>query len=146
MMRCLTLSLALCGILIAQPVRAQATPEPLGRFVATVAYLWSQGDAEGLADLLPRDGQVLLDVGGGSEAVNARHAAAALRSLFSDHQDASARPVRTNLSGGQPVRGFGEIAWTFRTRRVPIPRSRTVYVGAVWTGDAWHLSEIRLMP
>ena len=145
-MRFLPLLFALLVTLIAQPVRAQTAPESLGRFVATVAYLWSVGDAEGLTDLLPRDGQVLLDVGGGSEAVNARHAAAALRALFSDRQDASARPVRTNLSGGQPVRGFGEIVWAFRTRRVPIAQSRTVYIGAVWTGDAWHLSEIRLMP
>lgn len=137
---------ALLVLLAASPLRAQGAPSPLERFVGTVAYLWSVGDADALADLVPEEGQVLLDTGSGSEAVNGRHAAAALRALFGDRQAATVRPVRATLSGGQPVRGFGELAWVYRVRGAPMTQARNVYVAAVWTGRGWRLSEIRLMP
>lgn len=146
MTRAAPLLVALFALLAAAPLRAQSTPTPLERFVGTVAYLWGVGDAEGIADLVPEQGQVVLDIGSGTESVNSRHAAAALRALFGDRQGASARLVRATLSGGQPVRGFGQLEWTFRTRGAPVPRTRTVYVGAVWTGTDWRISEIRLLP
>lgn len=146
MIRAASLLLVLAGTLVAAPLHAQSAPSPLERFIGTVAYLWSVGDAEAIAELVPEREQVLLDTGNGSEAVNSRHAAAALRALFGERQGTAAKPVRATLSGGQPVRGFGELSWSFRTRGAPIPRSRTVYLGAVWTGSAWRLDEIRLLP
>jgi hypothetical protein len=146
MIRGAPLLLAVAGLLMAAPLHAQTAPSPLERFVGTVAYLWSVGDAEAIAELVPERGQVLLDTGSGSEAVNSRHAAAALRALFGERQGTAAKPVRVTLSGGQPARGFGELTWSFRTRGAPIPRSRTVYLGAVWTGSVLLLDEIRLLP
>ena len=146
MRRAATLFVTLAALLGASTLHAQTTPTPLERFAGTVAYLWSVGDAEALAELVPEQGQIVLDTGSGSQAVNSRHAAAALRALFGEHQGASAKLVRTTLSGGQPARGFGEVNWTFRTRGAPITRSRTVYVGTVWTPAGWRISEIRLMP
>lgn len=140
------LLLALCAV-VGSPrdLRAQAA-SPIERFVQTVGYLWGIGDAEALADLAREDGSLLLDTGRGTESVNARHAAAALRALFGERESVSVRPVRVTLSGGSPLRGFGELAWTSRSRGAPVRQTRTVYVGAVWTGRAWRISELRLMP
>lgn len=144
MIRTLSGLCALLALLLAAPARAQA-PTPLADFVGTVAYLWSVGDAEGVADLAPDDGQILLDTGDGSESVNGRHAAAALRALFAQLQSDDARPVRANLSGGHPVRGFGELQWSFRARGTSTAQSSTVYVGALWTPRGWRISELRLI-
>jgi hypothetical protein len=146
MTRSAPLLAALLALLAAAPLHAQATPAQLERFVDTVAHLWGAGDAGAIADLVPPRGQVLLDTGSGSESVNSRHAAAALRALFGDRQGASARPVRATLAGGTPARGFGQLEWVFRTRGAPVTRSCTVYIGAVWDGDRWRISEIRVIP
>lgn len=130
-------------------LRAQRGPEaqaPLETFVAQVSNLWSEGDADGLMELAPDHGQVVLDTGSGTQAVNGRHATAALRALFSERESVSARPVRVTLAGGSPPRGFGEVAWTFRTRGAPGAQTRSVYVGAVRAGTAWKLTELRILP
>ena len=137
---------AIFALLAAVPLHAQATPAQLERFVGTVAQLWKAGDAGAIAGLVPAGGQVLLDTGSGSESVNSRHAAAALRALFGDRQGTSARLVRATLAGGTPARGFGQLEWVFRTRGAPMTRSQTVYIGAVWTGEGWRISEIRVIP
>ena len=121
-------------------------PAPLEQFVRHVAYLWSGSDAGGLADLMPAETRVVLDTGAGTEMVQSRHAAAALRALFSDRESVLVRPVRITVSGGHPARGFGEISWEFRARRSPSAESRSVYIGASWTGSGWRITELRLMP
>lgn len=128
-----------------RPLSAQAPPAPLERFVQTVGQLWMDGNAGTIAAVV-QDGQLLLDTGRGGESVNGRHAAAALRELFGESETVSVRPVRVTLAGGQPPRGFGELAWVFRARGSPVTQTRSVYVGAVWTGRDWRISEIRLMP
>jgi hypothetical protein len=147
--RPVSLLLLALALVPALPVRAQRGPEaraPLETFVMQVSHLWSEGDAGGLMELAPDDGQVVLDTGSGTQAVNGRHAAAALRALFSERESVSARPVRVTLAGGSPPRGFGEVAWTYRTRGAPGAQTRTVYVGAVWEGTAWKLRELRILP
>ncbi|HET7041756.1 MAG TPA: hypothetical protein VFI13_07045 [Gemmatimonadales bacterium] len=146
MTRLAPLLLALLGLLAATPLHAQATQAQLERFVGSVAHLWAAGDAGAIADLAPDEGQILLDTGSGSESVNSRHAAAALRALFGDRQAASARLVRATLAGGRPARGFGQLEWAFRARGAPMTQSQTVYIGAVWTGSQWRISEIRVIP
>ena len=142
----LRLLTALAALLLAvAPAPAQA-PAPLEQFVRRVAYLWEAKDVDALVDLMDGSDPVLLDAGRGSESVNPRHAAAARRALFSDRESVSVRPVRVTLSGGQPQRGFGELNWGFRARGAPGGQSRSVYVGAVWNGRGWRISELRLMP
>src|SRR5690606_6051168 len=104
------------------PLRAQERADgavPLEVFVQQVSHLWGEGDAGGLMDLAAGGGRVVLDTGSGTESVHPRHAAAALRALFSERESVSARPVRVTLAGGTPPRGFGEVAWTFRSRGMP---------------------------
>lgn len=144
-LRALTLSLALlCGA--ATSAAAQQQPAfPLEDFVQQVAWLWSMGDVAALVDLLPPRERVVLDTGSGTEAVSQRHAAAALRALFDSRESAGARAVQATLSGGDPPRGFGQLVWTFRPRGGPVPQVRSVYVGAIHEGNAWRITELRVM-
>ncbi len=127
-------------------VASAQSPAPLEQFVRRVGYLWEAKDVDNLVDLVNESEPVLLDRGGGSERVNGRHAAAALRALFSDLESISVRPAKATVSGGQPVRGFGELTWVYRTRGGPGEQTRSVYVGAVWDGSSWRISELRLLP
>jgi hypothetical protein len=146
MRRLLLLGALLLGL--ARPAAAQqpGASVPLERFVQQVASLWSAGDAAALVEFFPARERVVLNTGSGTEAVSAHHAGAALRALFDAREGLGARPVRITLAGGSPPRGFGELAWTFRLRGAPTTQSRSVYVGAVWDGRTWRVSELRVMP
>jgi hypothetical protein len=96
--------------------------------------------------LAPEDGRIVLDLGTGqAEAVEARHAAAALRDLFRDRTTLSVRAAPVTLAGGEPLRGFGELAWVSRPRGVTDTESTTVYVGAVWESGRWRVRELRVL-
>ena len=116
-------------------------------FVAQVTRLWEAEDAAGLAALTPSGGRMVLEVGGEAAGpVPERHAAAALRALFADRESVSIRPTRITVSGGQPLQGFGELAWVSRSRGVTVPQTSTVYVGVVWEGGGWRIRELRVLP
>lgn len=140
--------LALAVLLLsvpAAPLRAQEGA-PLEAFVARVAHLWEAESASALAELAPRSGRILLQVGGGSGGeVGGRHAAAALRALFSERETVSIRPARVTAAGGAPPQGFGELTWVSRTRGVTTPETSTVYVGAVREGGGWRIRELRVL-
>lgn len=138
-------------LLLAAPrtaLRAQGGGEPrLEGFVARVSRLWEAEDADGLASLAPSGGRMVLEVGGGGAGpVPERHAAAALRSLFADRETVSIRLARVTVAGGQPLQGFGELAWLSRSRGVSAARGSTVYVGVVWEGGEWRIRELRVLP
>jgi hypothetical protein len=127
-------------------LRAQGQPAPLEAWVAGVARMWSAGEAERLVALAPADARIILDLdGGGPGAVQPRHAAAALRRLFAERETSTVRVARVTLSGGTPVRGFGELTWVGRPRGVTAQQTVIVYLGAVWEDGAWRLRELRLV-
>lgn len=138
-------------LLLAAPATLGAQ-EPSGEarlegFIARVARLWGSGDAAALAALAPPGGRMVLEVPGeGAGPVQERHAAAALRALFAERESVAARPGRVTVAGGDPLQGFGEIAWQSRPRGVSRPRASTVYVGAVWQGGEWRIRELRVLP
>lgn len=142
---CLALAWALlCGG--AAPSAAQQnSAAPLNPFVARVANAWAGSAASNLAALLPRNGRLMLDLGAGSAGpVDARHAEAALRALFGEHETVSVRLERVAIAGGEPLRGFAELAWSSRMRGVTVPRGRVLFVGVVWEGGGWRIEELRL--
>jgi hypothetical protein len=145
-------ALALLIVAIAfsgQPAAAQNTDPgdvPLEAFVQQVVRLWSSADVAALVELIPADNRLVLDTGSGIENANSRHAAAALRALFAQSETVGARAVRVTVASTFPVRGFGELAWTFRARGAPGEQSRSVYVAAAWQDDGWRITELRLMP
>jgi hypothetical protein len=135
-------------LLLAAPgaAAAQQPGAPLEAFVQRVATLWADGEVGALIELVPENGRLALDLGGGMETVNSRHAAAALRALFADRESVGMRAVRVAVSGGEPPRGFGELAWAFRSRSAPAAQTRSVFVGTVWEAGRWRINELRLMP
>jgi hypothetical protein len=138
--------LVLALLLLPAGASAQSRPAPLEAFVANVARLWSAGEASELVALAPEDGRILLALGNDEAgAVQERHVAAALRDLFGDRETVTVRPTRVQLSGGTPLRGFGELAWVSRPRGVTRPVTSTVYVGAVYEGNAWRIRELRVL-
>jgi hypothetical protein len=133
-------------LLTVAPLSAQTPrPEPLERFVLQVARHWAMGDAAALVDLMPANSRLVLDLGDNLGAVQPRHAAAALRALFTERETAGIRPTRVTLAGGQPLRGFGELAWTSRSRGMSDTQTVTLYVGTVWEGGVWKIRELRIL-
>jgi hypothetical protein len=124
----------------------QSSAASLSGFVATVARHWADGDADALVELAPADGRILLDLAGeGPGEVQPRNAAAALRRLFGERETVTVRPTGATVSGGTPLRGFGELTWIARPRGVSETLSSVVYVGAVWEGNAWRIRELRVL-
>lgn len=145
--RTTVIRLVLLAVLFLAPraLHAQSSA-PLEAFVASVARLWAQGDADGIARLAPSDGRILLDLeGDGPGEVQERNAAAALRRLFGGRETVSTRATQVTVAGGTPARGFGELSWVARQRGVADTRQTVVYVGAVWENGAWHLRELRIL-
>jgi hypothetical protein len=130
------------------PAAAQDSPGeiPLDTFVDRVAGLWAGADVEALVGLISESEPLLLDAGSGTQSANSRHAAAALRALFAENETVAVRTVRVTMASASPIRGFGELTWTFRTRGTPIDQSRSLYVAALREDGSWHITELRLMP
>ena len=124
----------------------QGSAQSLSAFVATVARLWADGRSDALVELAPEDGRILLDLAGeGPGEVQPRNAAAALRRLFADRETVTVRPTAATVSGGTPLRGFGELTWVARPRGVSETLSSVVYVGGVWEDGAWRIRELRVL-
>ncbi len=143
-------ALALAAVLALHhaPAHAQSggSDDALEIFVQRVVRLWSSSDVTALVNLLPSDNRLVLDTGSGIENANERHAAAALRALFSQSETVGARAVRVTVASTRPARGFGELDWTYRARGSSGEQSRSVYVAAAWEDDGWRITELRLMP
>jgi hypothetical protein len=129
------------SVLGAAPAPAQEL-EPVLRRVASA---WHKGDAGELSRLGAGAG-IALDVDGSTVGpLGARQAAAVLRRVFDDRESVSATPKVSRTVGGEPARAFGEITWTTRARGTTIPERATLFVAFVREGDAWRITEIRLM-
>jgi hypothetical protein len=131
----------------AQPLRAQNSQEMrIEEFVTRVARHWAGADVAALVDLIPTDGTILLDTGEGDASANSRHAAAALRALFSNSETLGARPIRITVTGMTPQTGFSELAWTYRSRGAPDEQVRSIYLAVAAQAGVWRITELRLMP
>ncbi|MBR9988179.1 MAG: hypothetical protein KFH98_00405 [Gemmatimonadetes bacterium] len=135
------LSITAFMMLASVPVAAQDPGPTLQR----VASAWHKGDARSVASLGARDG-ISLDVDGSTVGpLGTRQASAVLRSVFEDRESVSAAPRISRTVGGDPARAFGEITWTTRARGTTIPERATLFVAFVREGDAWRITEIRLL-
>lgn len=133
------------ALLGAAPLAAQQPVATLEPFVAHVGRLWAAEDASGLAALAPADGRMVLEVGARAEGMaQSRHAAAALRALFSSRSSVNVHTGRAAISGGTPLLGFGELFWVSRPKGTTVPQSSTLYIGMIWEGGEWRIREIRI--
>ncbi|MQA91157.1 MAG: hypothetical protein GEU90_13130 [Gemmatimonas sp.] len=140
--------LLLVGVLLVAPdgpALAQDRIPALENFVEQVAGLWAEADVGALVALISEDDPIVLDAGNGTQSANSRHAAAALRALFAEHETIDARTLAVSMASTTPLRGFGEIAWTFRARGAPGEQSRSVYVAALQEDGSWRITELRLL-
>jgi hypothetical protein len=136
----------LLSLLAPGRLAAQQDASSLAGFVANVSRMWAAGDADDIVALAPEDGRILLDLAGeGPGEVQPRNAAAALRRLFGERENVSVRASRVTVSGGAPLRGFGELTWIAKPRGVTDTLSSVVYIGAVWEDGAWHIRELRVL-
>lgn len=144
--RWIPIAFALLLVLLApRAAEAQQAPAPLQNFVGAVARLWADGNAEDIVELAA-NGRIVLDLAGeGPGEVQERNAAAALRRLFSARETVSTRTTQVAISGGTPLRGFGELTWVARPKGVTDTEASVVYIGAVWDGRAWRLRELRVL-
>jgi ketosteroid isomerase-like protein len=130
------LTLALMGVLVGHsPALAQQAS--LREVASTVAGCWTRRDADGIAELLSRDGVALHLFDESHPAAGVRQARAALAELF--ERGGSARITRVEELGGSPQRGFAELAWDAQSLRY------VVFVGFVREGDGWRIAEIRVL-
>lgn len=124
---------------------APAAAQDLGPVLQRVASAWHKADARAVAALGAEAG-ISLDVDGSTVGpLGARQAAAVLRRVFDDRESISAARRVTRTVGGDPARAFGEITWTTRARGTTIPERATIFVAFVREGEAWRITEIRLM-
>ena len=140
MKRALVLAFALLAA-GAVRVRAQELEQVLDRF----ASAWARGDAAAIASLVSRTG-ISIDVGFGAVGpLPERQAAAVLRRAFDDRETTVVRAGLAQVVGGTPLRAFGEIVWTARSRGTTENEHATIFLALVRERDGWRINQIRLL-
>jgi SnoaL-like domain len=131
-------------VALATPLRAQE--RDLERILRQLAASWARGDAAGLVAHASRDG-ISIDLREGPQGpLPPRQAAAVLRRYFDETQTVSARTGQAEVTGGSPLRGYGEIAWVVRNRGSTMPERARVFIALVREDGTWKVTQIRLMP
>jgi hypothetical protein len=133
------------GLLLSITVVAHGQEVELDRVLERLASSWARGDANTLAAFSARTGVSLNVDGDPLGPLTPRQAAAVLRNLFVGRTTHSLSPGLTRVVGGQPLRAFGELSWTVRVRGTTIPERTTIFLALVWEGDAWRITQIRLL-
>jgi hypothetical protein len=133
------------GLLLSITAVARGQEVELDRVLERLASSWARGDANTLAAFSARTGVSLNVDGDPLGPLTPRQAAAVLRNLFVGRTTHSLNPGLTRVVGGQPLRAFGELSWTVRVHGTTIPERTTVFLALVWEGDAWRITQIRLL-
>lgn len=135
------LALALSGIAVGRsPAAGQATLES---FAATVADRWSRRDADGIAELVAKEGVALHLLDESQPSAGARQARAALVDLLA--KGGSARIAKVEELGGMPRKGFAELGWEVRASAAEPGVRYTVFVAFVREDGGWRIAEIRVL-
>ena len=129
-----------------QPSQLPDQHESLQLFFNDFSTLWLEGDVASIVNLIERGRELLLDTGSGTDMATNRHAAAALRELFEQHNTEGLEALETAVAGLNPPSGFGELTWSYRDRGSPARERRSVYVSAVLVDGQWRIRELRLLP
>jgi hypothetical protein len=133
------------GLLLSFAAVASGQEVELDRVLDRLATSWARGDAHTLAAFIANSG-ISLDIDGEPIGpLTSRQAAAVLRNLFVGRTTDSLRPGLARVVGGQPLRAFGELSWIVRTQGTTIPIRTTVFLALVWEGNAWRITQIRLL-
>lgn len=135
----------LIGLLFSIAASARAQEAELGKVLDRLAAAWARADAGSLAALGARKG-ISIDVDGKPIGpLTHRQAAAVLRNVFVGRSTDTLSKGLARIVGGQPPRAFGELSWTVRAQGTTIPERTTVFLALVWEGNAWRITQIRLL-
>jgi hypothetical protein len=140
-MRCAAGLTLLYGLLTPLALGAQSG---LPDLTERLARSWS-ADLSAWRDRM--SGEVTVFVHGEShQGLTARQAVATLRSVQAQHRAGDVRIARVTDAGGDPRRGFAELEWETVARGTSEAARYTVFIGLTWTGGAWRIQEVRVIP
>lgn len=135
----------LIGLLLSIAASASAQEAELEKVLDRLAAAWARADANSLAALSARNG-ISVDLDGEPIGpLTPRKAAAVLRNIFLGRTTDALSTGLARIVGGQPPRAFGEFSWTAKTQGTTIPEKTTIFFALVWEGDAWRITQIRLL-
>ena len=140
--RCAVFSLAALLAVLPGPAAAQE----LSEFTQWLTLAWARGDAAGIASLIAESGVSINVEGKPVGPLGTRHAAAALRRLFSDLETVGVTLASKKPQPGDPTRAYLELVWARRARGTTIPRRGAVFIAIVQQDDGWRITDIRVLP
>lgn len=121
-----------------------ATGQELAPVAERIAQAWGRNDVARIAALVASTGvSVELVAGERVGPLPPDQAAAVLRTLFSERETVSSHSALVRDTGGNPRRGFLELAWTSRARGTSEPETSTVFLAMVVETGEWRITEIR---
>lgn len=130
--------------LLAGPVTAQQ-PDDLTGLLDTLAVLWTNGNAAGLAAHGAASGLDLEVHGRLMGSLEGRRAAAALRHLFGAQETVAVEPGTAAKVVGAEDRAFSEFIWIVRMPGADVTEDRKIFVALIKEAQAWRISEIRIL-
>lgn len=141
-MRAVSILVALT--LLASPAAAQQADD-LTELLDTLAVLWGDGNAAGLAAHGATAGLDLEIDGQTIGMLHGRRAAAALRQLFGAQETVSVEPGASAQVTGAEDRAFGEFIWEVRVPGAAVTERHKIFVALVRERDDWRISQIRIL-
>ncbi len=132
-------------VLLALAVGMPASAQELAPAMNRLVQAWQKGDVGALSELAAASGISLSLEGQRVGPLQPRQANSALRRLFEQRETISAKAGMAKEVGGDPRRAFVELAWVTRPRGTTIPHETTVFFALEREGNAWRITEIRLI-
>ena len=119
----------------------------LDEVAAAFTWAWSEAYLERIrAHLAPEPQRIRLQLGPTRHTgLNRRQATAALRAVLEERHTSASDLEQVNLAGGDPERGFAEVAWSSVPAGTNQRITYTVYVGFLRMGEEWRVTEIRVL-
>ena len=127
------------------PTQVRAQDAEMESALQSFLAAWQSDDADNLEAALVGSG-VSLSMGNESHGpVRPRQAAAALRQYMADRSPGEFNVHRVSSAGGEPERGFAEVAWNTVVRGTTEPVGYTVFVGMERSSAGWAVQEVRIL-
>ena len=114
-------------------------------FMTKVAEAWARGDVDAITAAADPAGIALEVEGTHVGAITSRQAGAVLRKVFEDRETIRATAGAVKVLPGKSSRAYAEIVWERRSRGTTQPEHVNVFVALARDGNAWRITEIRLM-
>ncbi len=122
-----------------------AHAQNVNTFMSKVASSWAKGDANGIAAVAHPQGITLEVEGTHVGSITPRQAVAVLKRVFDDRETIRATAGAVKRMPNNDARAYAEIVWDRRARGTTEPERINVFIALASDGDAWRITEIRLL-